>query len=69
MQQKAKLVCINPDCGKAFSIRSLAIKCDVCNFLLDIYLLDATGMFLLQIRVYNDIYPLDAVPMYETAVD
>ena len=36
MQQKAKLVCINPNCGKTYSIKSLAIKCDSCNFLLDV---------------------------------
>ena len=36
MQQQAKLVCINPNCGKTYSIKSLAIKCDSCNFLLDV---------------------------------
>ena len=35
MLQRAKLVCINPKCGKTYPIRSLAIKCDSCHFLLD----------------------------------
>ena len=36
MLQKAKLVCINPKCGKIYPIKSAAIKCDTCNFLLDV---------------------------------
>ena len=36
MLQRAKLVCINPKCGKTYPIKSLAIKCDLCNFLLDV---------------------------------
>ena len=36
MQQQAKLVCINPKCGKAYPIRSTAIKCEACSFLLDV---------------------------------
>ncbi len=35
MLQRAKLVCINPKCGKTYSIRSLDIKCNSCNSLLD----------------------------------
>ena len=36
MIQRAKLVCINPKCGKAYPIRSTAIKCEACSFLLDV---------------------------------
>ena len=36
MIQKAKLVCINPKCGKTYPIRSTAIKCESCNYLLDV---------------------------------
>ena len=36
MLQKAKLVCVNPKCGKIFPIRSTTINCDVCNYLLDV---------------------------------
>ena len=35
MLQRAKLVCINPKCGKTYPIRSLDIKCNSCNSLLD----------------------------------
>ena len=36
MLQKAKLVCINPKCGKTYPIKSTAIKCETCDFLLDV---------------------------------
>tara|TARA_Y100000590_G_scaffold244897_1_gene275252 strand:+ start:5569 stop:6912 length:1344 start_codon:yes stop_codon:yes gene_type:complete len=36
MKQEARLECINPKCGKKFPIRSTTIKCDVCNYLLDV---------------------------------
>ena len=36
MKQNAKLVCVNPTCKKQFEIRSLQIRCDKCDFLLDV---------------------------------
>ena len=36
MLQQAKLECINPKCGKIYPIKSAAIKCEVCSFLLDV---------------------------------
>ena len=36
MLQKANLVCMNPNCGKTYSIKSAAIRCDECSFLLDV---------------------------------
>ena len=36
MKQNARLVCINPNCKKEFEIKSFQIKCDKCNFLLDV---------------------------------
>jgi len=36
MMQKAKLVCINPKCAKVYPIKSTAIKCETCNYLLDV---------------------------------
>ena len=36
MKQSAKLVCINPACRKEFKIKSSQIKCDKCDFLLDV---------------------------------
>ena len=36
MIQKAKLVCMNPKCKKTYPIRSTAIKCESCNYLLDV---------------------------------
>ena len=36
MLQRAKLECINPKCGKTYPIKSAAIKCEVCSFLLDV---------------------------------
>ena len=36
MKQSANLICINPKCRKEFPIRSLQIRCDKCDFLLDV---------------------------------
>ena len=36
MKQIAKLVCVNPTCKKQFEIRSLQIRCNKCDFLLDV---------------------------------
>ncbi len=36
MLQKAKLVCINPRCGKIYPIKSAVIRCGECSFLLDV---------------------------------
>ena len=36
MKQNARLVCINPNCKKEFEIKSFQIKCDKCDFLLDV---------------------------------
>ena len=36
MKQSANLVCINPKCGKEFPIKSFQIRCDKCDFLLDV---------------------------------
>ena len=36
MKQNAKLVCINPACKKEFKIKSFQIRCDKCDFLLDV---------------------------------
>ena len=36
MKQNANLVCINPKCKKEFPIKSFEIRCDKCDFLLDV---------------------------------
>ena len=36
MNQSANLICINPKCGKEFPIKSFQIRCDKCDFLLDV---------------------------------
>jgi len=36
MKQSANLVCINPKCQKEFPIKSFQIRCDKCDFLLDV---------------------------------
>jgi len=36
MKQSASLVCANPKCGKKFPIKSVQIRCNKCNFLLDV---------------------------------
>ena len=36
MKQNANLVCINPRCKKEFPIKSFEIRCDKCDFLLDV---------------------------------
>mgnify|MGYP001221998593 CR=1 FL=1 len=36
MKQSANLVCINPKCKKQFPIKSSQLKCDKCDFLLDV---------------------------------
>ena len=41
MKQSASLVCANPKCGKKFPIKSVQIRCDKCNFLLDVGYTDA----------------------------
>jgi len=41
MKQRANLACINPKCGKIFPIKSLDIRCDKCDFLLDVDYKDA----------------------------
>ena len=41
MKQSANLVCINPKCGKQFPIKSFQLRCDKCDFLLDVDYKDA----------------------------
>ena len=41
MKQSADLVCANPKCGKKFPIKSFNIRCDKCDFLLDVNYKDA----------------------------
>ena len=41
MKQSADLVCVNPKCGKKFPIKSFSIRCDKCDFLLDVSYKDA----------------------------
>ena len=36
MKQNANLVCMNPKCKKQFPIKSFQIRCDKCDFLLDV---------------------------------
>ena len=36
MKQSANLVCVNPKCRKIFPIKSSQLKCDKCDFLLDV---------------------------------
>ena len=36
MKQSANLLCANPKCGKQFPIKSFQIRCDKCDFLLDV---------------------------------
>ena len=36
MKQSANLVCVNPKCRKTFPIKSSQLKCDKCDFLLDV---------------------------------
>ena len=36
MKQIANLVCVNPKCKKEFPVKSFQIRCDKCDFLLDV---------------------------------